>query len=645
MWVSVLVLAALSLCGCGGQGGDGGAGGFGGIDPDGGVAGTAGGGGIAGDGGTGGTGGVAGAGGEAGTGGTGGTDPCAGLVCDPHAICIAGSCQCIPGYTGDGYSCVEVHVCADGYCSSQENLSVCPEDCDHDLVVIVEEAIADLVAPSLWMYLDDLDGAGYLARVEPWGPGTAEDLKAFIFHQMDAYGIEGALLVGNLPAAWYEQELLCFTWDYTQDPPVCIQRYHEELPTDIILQDRDAVWGDADHDGIYDSHPPLELDIFVSRLQTLPDPAKCIRTEEFPACIDGPYDPGNPFYASEECVRACPSRLAKQRWSDASIDVECCGPYFLKRYFERAHDYRSHGSLVASSALLFLDDDWAHLQGLFGLDAMYPSVAVIADPVDRTPGLIHTTTQIGPYTDFLTERGAEYVYQMIHSGADTLYFYTCGEWTDDCFEAEPGSIPECYAPCSSDEDCGRLYCDEDGVCQATPRCVWRFSERIHRTSIGPKPDLGPYIPRELGQLYYDLHCSFINMYDCQAARFTMPNLGMAFTVQASFGLAIVGSTKVGGMYDGTLFHQNLAMGTSWGEAFRLWYNESGSRSDLLTIGMGIMGDPLLTLPRGLPDLSESMERGLTSADIERLRYLEWRPIGPVDTFEDYKRANPQFFLH
>nr|ADN05987.1 putative extracellular matrix protein [uncultured Myxococcales bacterium] len=579
-------------------------------------------------------------------------------LCDAHATCLAAACECDPGYEGDGYSCVEAHTCGDGVCSSRENVTECPQDCDHDLVVIVEEAIADLVAPGLQLYLHDLDNIGYLARVEPWTPGTAEELKSLLYSQIDRYDIEGALLVGNLPAAWYEQELLCWQWDMTQTPPVCLQRYHEEFPSDLILQDRDAVWGDADEDGIYDSHSPLELDIFVSRLQTLPDPAKCIKTESFPACIDGPYDPGNPFYMSDECMRRCPSRLAKQSWGPVESDVECCGPYFINRYFERAHDYRTRGSLVASSALLFLDDDWAHMtdHDLFGLGSMYSSVSVIAEPVDRSPGVIHTTTQIDEYTGFLTETGAEFVYQMIHSGTQNLYFHTCGEWTDDCFESEPTPWPECYSSCTQDADCcacspddqdtchcTSFYCAADGVCQAPARCKWRFSDPIHRTSIGPKPDLGPYIPIELGQLHYDLKCSFLNMYDCQAARFTVPNLAMAFTVQASYGLATVGSTKVGGMYDGTPFHQNLATGTSWGEAFRLWYNDVGSQGDLFTIGMGIMGDPLLTVPQASAELLMEVESGFTSADLERLEHLEWSDLDEVDTFEDYKKTNPQFF--
>lgn len=133
------------------------------------------------------------------------------------------------------------------------------------------------------------------------------------------------------------------------------------------------------------------------------------------------------------------------------------------------------------------------------------------------------------------------------------------------------------------------------------------------------------------------------MYDCHAARFTVPNLGMTFTVQATCGLAIVGSTKAGGMYDGTPFHNNLAAGTPWGESFRLWYNEVGSKSDFLTLGMAIMGDPLLTVSRTSAEILEAAHVGLMEANLEILERIDCLPTEGLDTYGDYKKSNPQFF--
>lgn len=49
-------------------------------------------------------------------------------------------------------------------------------------------------------------------------------------------------------------------------------------------------------------------------------------------------------------------------------------------------------------------------------------------------------------------------------------------------------------------NCELFYRAEDGACRAPAGCKWRFTDQLHRTSIGPKLDLGLYIPRELGQL-------------------------------------------------------------------------------------------------------------------------------------------------
>jgi len=48
--------------------------------------------------------------------------------------------------------------------------------------------------------------------------------------------------------------------------------------------------------------------------------------------------------------------------------------------------------------------------------------------------------------------------------------------------------------------CELFYWAVDGVCRAPAGCNWRFADQLHRTRIGPKPDLGLDIPRELGQL-------------------------------------------------------------------------------------------------------------------------------------------------
>jgi hypothetical protein len=488
------------------------------------------------------------------------------------------------GSSGAGGSVT--HACGDGVCDGSEDIGDCPGDCDHDLVVIVEQALAPILAGSLVQYVDDLAAEGSRARVEAWEPGRVQELKALLFDQVDRYGVEGAFLIGNLPAAFFEHRVICLAWDRLGQ---CVMYEYEEFPTDVYLQDRNATWDDANNNGKYDAHGELELEIFVSRLQTLPDPVKCETSQLFPECPTD-YDPARAYYASEECLQECPSRLRTQVWPDLGYqEVECCGPYFLLRYFERLHQYKSEGALVDRLAMLFADDDFEHMVFPSGLETLYRNVEVLADG-----GL--TTKDM--YVDRLTGGGVELVHHLLHSTVQNLYFYECMAWI-------PGEDP--------------------------PACSSWSSEHLHRTQISA----GPFEPS------YNLAVSFVNMYNCHASRFTEPNLAMSFTLQTNYGLATVGNTRKGGMTDATLFHRGLVEGKSWGESYRRWYNEIGKYDDRWYLGIVLTGDPMLTIPLEPGEARALSPPASVSPPIETPPELT--ATDPPGTFEDYKRRNPQFF--
>jgi hypothetical protein len=486
-------------------------------------------------------------------------------LCHMRATCIAGACECMTGYVGDGYECAPAPaVCGDGACAGVETQVTCPADCDCDVVVIVDEALASVLANSLRTYLTDLGAEGLRGTVEIWAPGTVEELKSFIFARVDKYGAEGVFLIGNMPAAWYEQTAF---------------DQHEEFPMDLYLQDRDAVWGDADGDGIYDSHSDLDLDIYLSRLQTLPDPEECQSSPNFPTC-PSTYEPGGALYASEACIEHCPSGFATR---SGSPDVDCCGPFFLKRYFDRLHQYRILGSLVNESALVFTDDTWNAWGQPFYLDTLYSTVHVVKELSDTTKE---------KYVEMLCGEGSEFVYQWTHATPNNLFIYY-----------DSTAYP------------------------------------IHRTQIGWSPYLPP-------TLTYNFEASFWNMFSCEAARFTVPNVGMAIAFQTDFGLAIVGSTKAGGIWRPEIFHLNLAQGVPWGEAYRLWYNNYGYTDDEWHLGMVLFGDPLLTLLGDVTGLMKlSQQEAPSPEDIEALRQsmIDRPQLEELDTFEEYRESNPQFF--
>ncbi|MBI9108639.1 MAG: hypothetical protein JEZ04_17980 [Spirochaetales bacterium] len=87
--------------------------------------------------------------------------------------------------------------------------------------------------------------------------------------------------------------------------------------------------------------------------------------------------------------------------------------------------------------------------------------------------------------------------------------------------------------------------------------------------------------------------NFYNLFDCQAARFTVRNLAASYLNTTDSGIAVIGSTKTGGMYYPVEFHKALASGGCWGSAYKAWYNTNGWADDEWFLGMIIMGDPAI----------------------------------------------------
>ena len=87
--------------------------------------------------------------------------------------------------------------------------------------------------------------------------------------------------------------------------------------------------------------------------------------------------------------------------------------------------------------------------------------------------------------------------------------------------------------------------------------------------------------------------NFYNLFDCQAARFTVRNLAQNYLVNTDSCIAVLGSTKTGGVYYPVEFHKSLGLGACWGAAYKSWYNTEGYTDDMWFLGMIIMGDPAI----------------------------------------------------
>lgn len=380
---------------------------------------------------------------------------------------------------------------------------------DGSFLIVVEGSLHDPLEASLEQYAETMRAEGLEIHVEPWVlPGTVEGLKALLFDYIDLHDIEGALLIGDLPAAWYEQVGL---------------RGYEEFPTDIYLQDRDALWVDQDYDGRFDYHSPLDLDIYTARLT---------------------------------------GTLTQ-----------------LRDYFERAHHYRHVGALVDVSVFIFIDDPWSgnNYSDALSLRELYSSIEIIQDTADST---------LDNYLAKLRGDGAEFVYQKMH-GSPWLV-----------------SIAEL---------------DEHG-----------------------ESTNGLLTSQNVGE--YNLKTSFVNMTNCYSADFTEEsNLAEAYTVGTDYGLAIIGSTKLGHQTNPRLFHENLADGMRWGEAYQAWFNDVGKYSDEWHLGVVLMGDPLLRVTGDLsPWGTTKAQTTAICEDLERTTPDCGADVEP-GTFEEYRQDHPEFF--
>ncbi|HOX43317.1 MAG TPA: hypothetical protein PK668_06955 [Myxococcota bacterium] len=435
-----------------------------------------------------------------------GCDPAAGCThayaCHPQAACVSSACVCQGGWIGDGFQCSP--PCGDGACGADEDLASCPQDCDYDLLLLAPTQLLADLGPQLVQYQADAATEGARVLTRAWTGGTLADLRALLVDERARHAVEGAWLLGSLPAAWYEQTAF-ETW--------------EEFPTDVYLLDLDATWTDADANGRFEGHTAITTELFVSRL-------------------------------------------------DGSLAQ-------LQAYFAKLHAYRTGGSLVTPSAFIFKDDDWSdYVAGVdWGLDALYTVFHKLEALADTTRA---------NYLARMTGTGAEFVYQWIHSDSTTLYIAGSGGGT-----------------VSTDQ-----VASED-----------------HRGS-------------------------FFNLFDCSGARFTQTNFGNVYLTRTTRGLASIGSTKTGGIYDPWSFHGALGEGSSWGEAFQRWYDATGRWDDEWYLGIVIQGDPLLRLQGDTRGLVRSAAGRAPSAD--ELRALRESLIrrGPgrgLESFADYRARHPEFF--
>ncbi|HOZ47165.1 MAG TPA: hypothetical protein PLO37_18085 [Candidatus Hydrogenedentes bacterium] len=162
------------------------------------------------------------------------------------------------------------------------------------ILVLVNQTLYPSVKDAIDQYVRDVAYEGYYADVYSMQQGTAQELRSFIHGKLP---LAGALLVGNLPVAWFEMD---------DD----FHGAHSEFPCDLYFMDQNGTWSDPDNDGKFSQHPTnVEPELWISRLWT-------------------PTNNGN----------------------DASL---------INDYFRRNHEFRKGQLGCSNRALAYVDDDWA----------------------------------------------------------------------------------------------------------------------------------------------------------------------------------------------------------------------------------------------------------------------------------------------
>jgi hypothetical protein len=182
------------------------------------------------------------------------------------------------------------------------------------VAIVVNDSLYAEIEGSINQYVQDLIGEGYSTKVITAMGGTPDDVRNLLKAEIPN-NLVGALLVGDLPIAWWEES-----------------SYGEDYPIDFFFADLDGSWFDSNSNGLFDQHSAgsgnAYPDIWVGRL-----------------------------YAT---------RLTYDNEARLIID-----------YFDRNHQYRTGGLTLPNKGLVYNEVIW--YPNDHGMGYLYNDVTVVND--------------------------------------------------------------------------------------------------------------------------------------------------------------------------------------------------------------------------------------------------------------------------
>ena len=123
---------------------------------------------------------------------------------------------------------------------------------DNLVAIVVNDSLYPAIQGSINQYIQDLTDEGYSTQLIATLGGTPADIRSLLQAELPN-GLIGALLIGDLPIAWWEES-----------------SYGEDYPVDFFFSDLDGSWIDANTNGLYDQHSAgggdVQPEIWVGRL-------------------------------------------------------------------------------------------------------------------------------------------------------------------------------------------------------------------------------------------------------------------------------------------------------------------------------------------------------------------------------------------
>ena len=224
-------------------------------------------------------------------------------------------------------------------------------------------------------YKRDLEANGYWVKIYKVDGGDHTDIKDTLV-QDQKYGLVGGVMIGSVPVAWYRN---------AND----FDGVSSEFPMDLYYMDLDGIWGDADNNGVLDSHEgDVAPEIWIGRISgSLP------KTKKSEAQLIVEYLSRNHFFRTRNFLRF-PQRLFS--WSGGE-------PF-----------YRS---------LAYHDDDY-----------VWPGFSRYLAGYLTDTRLLHNDTLLTNEEDYLETidtipGGYWYSHLMAHSSPTTHSFLLDGAWT------------------------------------------------------------------------------------------------------------------------------------------------------------------------------------------------------------------------